>query len=260
MNHKARDTNPCTQLEVLEISPMAEERFWHLRLQSPNWSWSPGQFLMLRSLAWDHDPLGARPFSIADQNQDGLHIYMQVLGKATRSLARLRPGQDLLVWGPLGRGFYLEPESPALLLAGGMGLVPFVGLINNHPHPRELELIFGHRQALENYPFNDLADRVLAWDVQDRSEKDLLRLQRAMQVKIKGYAPDGRVLACGPEPFLRMVQEIALEAGAKTQLCLERYMACGIGACLGCVVQNSQGEHIQSCLQGPVFPAEEIRI
>ncbi|MFP4391950.1 MAG: dihydroorotate dehydrogenase electron transfer subunit [Desulfohalobiaceae bacterium] len=260
MNNKAQEFHFCSQLQVLDITPMADERFWHLRLQSPNWNWTPGQFLMLRSLAWEHDPLGARPFSIADQNQNGLHIYLQVLGKATRSLSRLRPGQEVLVWGPLGRGFKLEPESPALLLAGGMGLAPFVGLIKNHPQPRELELIFGHRQNLDNYPFNELAEQVLAWDVQDKSEKDLLRLQRAVEVKIKGYAPDGRVLACGPEPFLRMVQGIALQAGANTQLCMERYMACGIGACLGCVVENSQGEHVQSCIQGPVFPAQDIRI
>ncbi|MFW5932451.1 MAG: dihydroorotate dehydrogenase electron transfer subunit [Desulfohalobiaceae bacterium] len=260
MNHKAGEQNPCRQLQILDISPMANDRFWHLRLQSPDWSWTPGQFLMLRSLSWGHDPLGARPFSIADQNQDGLHIYMQVLGKATRSLARLSPGEEVLVWGPLGRGFHLEPELPALLLAGGMGLAPLVGLINHHPHPRELELIFGHRQDLGNYPFSHLAERVLAWDVQDRTEKDLMRLQRAVEVKINGYAPDGRVLACGPEPFLRMVQSIALQAGAQAQLCLEKYMACGIGACLGCVVENSQGEHVQSCIQGPVFPAQDIRI
>ncbi len=215
---------------------------------------------MLRALAWEHDPLGARPFSIAHQDQQSLHIYIQVLGKATQSLARLCPGQEVLVWGPLGQGFELEPETPTLLLAGGMGLAPFVGLTLNHPRPQQLELIFGHRHEIKHYPFQLLAKHILAWNVQDEKEEDLLLLKKVLQIKIKGYAPDGHILACGPAPFLRMIQKIALEAGARTQLCLERYMACGVGACLACVVENNQGEYLQSCIHGPVFSADEIKI
>jgi dihydroorotate dehydrogenase electron transfer subunit len=248
----------CQTLQVQNVSSLQENTIFHLQLCSPQWSWKPGQFAMLRPDNWGLDPFMARPFSIADQSPSILDFFWQVVGRGTRRMTDLTPGQEVTVWGPLGNGFAYDPDVPTLLLAGGMGLVPMYGLVNNHPKPGNLELIFGHRQRLQAYPYASLARKILSWDVLDQNETDLQKLERAVRVKIKGYSQDGQILACGPKPFLRMVQHISNQVGAKAQLSLETQMACGIGACLGCVVRRSDGQYAQVCTQGPVFWSEDI--
>jgi dihydroorotate dehydrogenase electron transfer subunit len=245
---------------VRDVKAAGAEGFYHLRLAAPGWEWTPGQFAMLRPASWISDPLLPRPFSIADQDEEHLSFFLQVVGKGTSQLSQLKPGDRMRLWGPLGRGFAVDPEVPTLLLAGGMGIAPFIGLIRNHPRPENLELIFGHRHPLEAYPFPELSGRILAWNIRDRSEEDLATMQRGVRVKIQGYAQDGRILACGPHPFLRMVRSLSREIGAWTQLSLETHMACGHGACLGCSVPVPGGGFVQSCQSGPVFNSEEIEL
>ena len=245
---------------VREVAVSRVEGFYHLRLQAPGWEWSPGQFAMLRPVSWIYDPLLPRPFSIADQDEEQMSFFLQVVGKGTSQLSQLKPGDRIKLLGPLGRGFEIDPQVPTLLLAGGMGIAPFIGLIRNHPRPENLELIFGHRHPLEAYPFSELCDRILAWNIRDRSEEDLATMQRGVRVKIQGYAQDGRILACGPHLFLKMVRDLSREAGAWTQISLETHMACGHGACLGCTVPASGGGFVQSCRSGPVFNSEDIEL
>jgi len=74
------------------------------------------------------------------------------------------------------------------------------------------------------------------------------------------YIHQGLVLACGPLPFLRTAQRFALELGVRTQLSLENKMACGVGACLGCVSPDASGWPVQVCSEGPVFWADSITL
>jgi len=245
-------------MRVQELVSLDGSEFYWLRLSPPNWVWTPGQFIMLRPQAWTADPFLPRPMSIADLNEHALSLFWQVVGKGTRKMTQLRPGDRIRLWGPLGRGFNYDPDMPTLLLAGGMGIVPFIGMIRHHPRPENLELIFGHRYDLDSYPYAEIADKVLTWSLQDTCQADLEKLGRALQVKIEGYSPDGRILACGPAPFLRMVQEIVLDKRARAQLSLETHMACGIGACLGCAATTRDGRTLQVCQDGPVFEAENI--
>lgn len=246
-------------LKVLETESLDSGFHW-LRLNPPSWSWQPGQFLMLRPREWSSDPFLPRPLSIADLDGEALSLFWHVVGKGTRKMTHLRSGDRVRVWGPLGRGFYFEPHMPVLLLAGGMGLAPFIGLIRHHPHPENLELIFGHREDLSSYPLAELSKRILTWSLQDRTPKDLAKLEKAMKVKIQGYSGDGRVLACGPRPFLSMVSRLSRENGARTQVCMETPMACGHGVCLGCSVPGAGGRTYQACVDGPVFSAEELAL
>ena len=250
----------CCTLQVIRSKHLGNDQFFELILEDPGWQWAPGQFLMLRPKAWQLDPFGPRPFSIADLDEQGLHLFLQVVGRGTRLLSELEPGEQLSVWGPLGQGFIFEQETPLLLLAGGMGLAPFVGLIRRHLDPMRLELLFGHRQAVNCYPFVELEQKTLAWHFQDRSPEDLQQLREVVRRKIQNYAVDGRVLACGPLPFLRMVKALGAECRAEVQISLETMMMCGVGACLGCVVQAEGGGNLQTCVQGPVFRAEEVRL
>jgi dihydroorotate dehydrogenase electron transfer subunit len=193
-----------------------------------------------------------------DVDRFRLHFFFQQVGQGTRLLAQLSPGDKVAVWGPLGNGFDLSAQRPTLILAGGMGLAPFIGLIRHHPWPKDLELLFGHRQPLDCYPFQELATKVLAWSIRDQGPADLQRLLHAVEIKIKDYCRDGSILACGPLPFLRFVHQLALKYEADTQLSLETRMACGIGACLGCSIPTKAEGQVQVCSQGPVFRAESI--
>ncbi|MDZ7760848.1 MAG: dihydroorotate dehydrogenase electron transfer subunit [Desulfovermiculus sp.] len=248
----------CHTLSVMRTSSPDQNLFHHMVVEPPKWQWVPGQFVMLRPQTWTLDPLSARPFSIADLNDEGLHIHYQVVGKATKQMTSLKTGDKVTVWGPLGQGFGYDFETPTLLLAGGMGIVPFVGLVHSHPKPGNLELLFGHRHGLKNYPYQEIADVILVWNLQDKTTKDLKKLHKALQVKIEGYSRDGKILACGPSPFLQLVQELAVQNKAKCQLSMETTMVCGVGACLGCAVKTKDGSLKQACVDGPVFVAEEL--
>ncbi len=254
------DQPHCRTLRVLGLEKLGRADCFHLVLEDPAWAWTPGQFLMLRPDSWGLDPFGPRPFSIADTDAQGLHLYIQAVGRGTRRLAELEPGEPVPVWGPLGQGFVYDQERPLLLLAGGMGLAPFVGLIRSHLDPVRLELLFGHRQALECYPFAELEKMTLAWHFQDTCPEDLQLLRQAVQEKIRNYAEDGLVLACGPLPFLRMIKTLGADCRAEVQISLETAMMCGIGACLGCAVPAEAGGNLQTCVQGPVFRADEVRL
>jgi dihydroorotate dehydrogenase electron transfer subunit len=258
MNSASAPGSACAALKVLDLKSSKDYRFHTLKLASPGWSWTPGQFVMVRPVHWDHDPLGGRPLSIGDLDDEALHLYFQVVGKGTSLLARLRPGDEVLVWGPLGRGFEVNFNVPTMLLAGGMGIVPFVGLSRIHPRPENIEILFGHQYELHNYPFQGIEKRILAWNIQDRTAKDLEKMKRALEIKIKGYSPDGSILACGPRPFLHKVQAESAKFGARTQVSLETAMACGVGACLGCSVLTASGGYLQACQDGPVFWSSDI--
>ena len=149
MNSASATGPACATLKVLDLRSSKDFRFHALKLASPGWAWIPGQFVMIRPVHWDHDPLGGRPLSIGDLDDDALHLSFQVVGKGTSLLARLKPGDEVLVWGPLGRGFEVNFNVPTMLLAGGMGIVPFVGLSRIHPRPENIEILFGHQYELQ---------------------------------------------------------------------------------------------------------------
>jgi dihydroorotate dehydrogenase electron transfer subunit len=280
------DMPSCATLSVLslennasgtapgEAPGEADGELYTLRLERPGWKgWLPGQFVMLRREDPAADCLWARPFSIADVDSGSLRIVFQVAGRETAALSGLKKGDRLVVWGPLGNGFSLEAKTPTWLLAGGIGLAPFVGYIRRHPAPERLRLEFGHRLPLSCYPFAECAwpaGRLAAQSHLEACRADLEDFIRVLEAGIaEAAARHGLVLACGPLPFLRSVHRLALLYGARAELSLETRMACGIGACLGCVVKGRarpappretprEFGFVQTCTAGPVFRAEDL--
>jgi dihydroorotate dehydrogenase electron transfer subunit len=215
-----------------------QSAFYALRLTPPDWEcWSPGQFVMLRPSGSGSEILWGRPFSICRLTSRDLVLFFQVRGRATSAMSRLRSGDILDVWGPLGNSLALEPKTPTLLLAGGIGIVPFVGYVHAHPSPWEISMEFGHRMPLECYPFDSINEKAMVDAHLEKSDEDREAFLALVDKRIKEFSGNGLVLACGPTPFLRAVQEFSLRHKARTQLCLETRMACGVGACLGCVVR-----------------------
>ena len=252
--------------------------FYALRLTRPDWEgWSPGQYVMIRPEAWGPEMTWARPFSICMVAKE-LVLFFQVVGRGTGRLETLKHGDKVQLVGPLGTSFLVEEATPTLLLAGGMGIAPFVGYVQNHPSPAFLKLHFGHRIPLEYYPYELFDGKIETVSHHETQPGDLEEFIEVMGAQIKSYAErSGLVLACGPYPFLQTVQKLCLKHGARAQISLESRMACGVGACLGCVVQPlldaatgknksvnelpellTKGLPAPTCTCGPVFWADSI--
>ena len=261
----------CSELLVTDNTPhgqVGQSAFFRLTLERPAWeSWLPGQFVMLKSRNWGNGMTWARPISIFRMADTGLMLFIQVIGRGTQRLNDLKPGDPVTIWGPLGTSFAQTVDSPTLLLAGGMGIAPFIGYTETHPAPDRLSMLFGHRLPLANYPTDFLTHRISFKSVQEKNERDLRAFQAEVRAALEQCkTQNGLALACGPFPFLYFVWAQALRLGVRTQLSLEQKMACGIGACLGCVTVSSQnwpekviaGLPVQTCTKGPVFWADQI--
>ena len=256
----------CRTVTVLDISPVGQLKrpgeFFEITLERPNWDgWKPGQFVMIRPNSWELDMLWGRPFSICSADDDTLTLFVQKVGRGTERIAQLEKGDAVTVWGPLGNAFAVEPEKPTLLMAGGVGIAPFRGYVENHPKPENVELFLAHRLPLECYPFASVSDRIRCECKEESCRNDLQDIIDHMGELIRQYAArDGLVLACGPTPFMKTVQGFAKEFGARAQVSLENRMACGVGACLGCVAKDGSGHHVQVCTRGPVFWTDDIEL
>jgi dihydroorotate dehydrogenase electron transfer subunit len=258
-----------SSLAVKSITPHSangNEQLFALHLERPDWSdFKPGQFAMLRPADWGQDMIWARPLSICSLTQDDLMFFFQIAGRGTKRMSALKPGNLVNIWGPLGTGFALEPDSPTLIIAGGIGLAPFVGYAAAHPRPENLRLLFGHRLPASCYPLDKFNPDLQLFDYPERSSADRDLFLTAAQNNLREIASaNGLALACGPAPLLKALRNLALDCGARLEISLEYRMACGVGACLGCVVMptesfpgaNSQPQ--RSCVNGPVFRADQI--
>jgi NAD(P)H-flavin reductase len=188
---------------------------------------TPGQFFMLEAPG---RPL-PRPFSLCTAPRRELGFLVDPIGPGTRALAELEPGDRIHVLGPLGNGFRLDVPRP-LLVGGGIGIAPFPYLAEALERP---PAILGFRSAFHA----EAAALVPGAEV----VIDPVLVTEAM--------PLGRdVFACGPEPMLEAVRALVPEA----QLAWEAPMACGYGACYGCVVPVD-GALKRLCVEGPVLCA-----
>ena len=259
------------ELRVLDPAPFGREstaRTFSLRLSPPPWNeYAPGQFVMLRPADWGLELPWARPFSVSSAGEHDLVCFIQVAGRGTQRLAELKAGDTVRVWGPLGNGFAVEADSPTLLLAGGVGIAPFIGYAQKHPKPWNVSMLFGHRAPPDCYPAAGISGRIDVVAMHENVPADLELFIAAMRARMEQHAEkNGLALACGPLPFLHTVQELAAQTGLRTQLSLESRMACGVGACLGCTTVTTdawpapeqKNWPVQTCIHGPVFWADHV--
>lgn len=186
----------------------------------------PGQFFMLEAPG----RLLPRPMSLCQAPEGELRFLIDPIGPGTRALASLQAGAEIHVLGPLGNGFDLGVERP-LLVAGGIGIAPM-------PY---LAASLGAAPAIVGF--------------RTAQQAEAARLLPGAEVVVEPtlvteLLPDdpGDVLACGPEPMLEAVRARVPRA----QLAWEARMACGYGACYGCVVERD-GRYVRLCVEGPVL-------
>ena len=219
----------------------------------------PGQFYMLAAgERWgggaDERPYLPRAFSFARAREGELSFLLEVVGPGTQRLAQLRPGEGLDLVGPLGSGWRPPREgSRPLLAGGGIGTAPLVCLHDELGGAAAVLLGFRSAAHAEAAAMFD-GEPALATDDGSAGRRalvtDLLREQLHDD-------PAATVYACGPPAMLEDVRRACAEAGVPAQLALESGMACGFGACFGCVVPTREG-YLRLCVDGPVLDAEQL--
>jgi dihydroorotate dehydrogenase electron transfer subunit len=231
----------------------------------------PGQFVMLGS-AGQRDPLLRRPFSIhklliSDDIIQGFELLYKVMGTATASLAKHKPGDIVDVLGPLGSGFIIPSRAKRVfVVAGGVGVAPLVFLISDlhrkHADLSGYQVFIGGRtqeDLLCSNEFTDLGVSVLT-TTDDGSAGDQCLVTHPLEKALDRTLADV-IVACGPMNMLACVAGIAEKHQVPCQVSIETMMACGMGACLGCAVPSrTETQHyLHACMDGPVFPAEVLK-
>ncbi|HMK44975.1 MAG TPA: dihydroorotate dehydrogenase electron transfer subunit [Dissulfurispiraceae bacterium] len=220
----------------------------------------PGQFYMLQAGA-TCDPLLKRPFSFFDVENGELSFLYRIRGKGTQAIAAMMPGQTLKLIGPLGNA-YSTPDGPFIAVAGGIGIASLYSLLR--AHPGQAHLFWGGRNENELLLRNEMG--ILAREVCITTDDGSVGEKGLVTVPLGRFLSsrrDLRVFACGSTPMMRAVAELCSSAGVSCMVSLETYMACGVGACLGCVVRTRDEHHpagtLKSvCKDGPVFDAATI--
>lgn len=263
--------NACQDTTVKSLTRFgkgdSELEFYELTLEHPGnensaWNlWKPGQFVMIRPENFGLDPLMGRPFSISSASEEeGVSVFFQVMGKGTRKLASLEPGDPVTLWGPLGNAFAVRKDEPTLVLAGGIGIAPFYEYVKRHPNPDNVRVLFGHRPPLACYNWGRVEGLGSCEAHHETCHQDLLDFIALIGETMPQYCKDGLIVACGPLPFLKTIKKVADEHGGRAQLSLENRMACGVGACLGCVCDHKKEGPVSVCARGPVFWSDEIEL
>ena len=234
----------------------------------------PGQFVMIKT-SGGLDPLLRRPFSIFEILRDGsgrpsgVSIFNKRIGAGTTLLSRVEAGTRLPLLGPLGRPFEpVDPPAEAWMVAGGVGLAPFVTLAAAlAARKTRTTLFYGARRADELYCV-ELFDAlgvtiVLATEDGSRGVRGRITVPLEAALKERPLGNPVKLYVCGPTPMMRACAQLAAVHGRACDVSLEQVMGCGLGGCYSCVVlaRGADGgtpHHTRTCIEGPVFDAQRV--
>lgn len=223
----------------------------------------PGQFIGVYPK--DRSTLLPRPISICeiDKEKKALRIVYRIVGAGTREFSGYEAGDAVEILGTLGNGFPLEEGKgkKVFLMGGGIGVPPILEMAKQMDADKSILLGYRDGNLFLKEDFDAHGKVYVA--TEDGSEGTKGNVMDA----IAANALEADVIfACGPMPMLRAIKRYAEEKGIKAYISLEEHMACGVGACLGCVVKTKEVDHhshvhnARICTDGPVFDAEEVDI
>ena len=208
--------------------------------------------------------LTRRPLSISMVEGENISFLFQIKGEGTHWLADRRKGDSVDIIAPLGEGRYSLPESGKIIIAaGGIGIAPVLYLAKEAKEKGlDVLFLFGARNKDNVYCLDDLQRMGITPLVatEDGSVGQQGFITNSLENTLLAEKVE-QIYVCGPHAMIKAVAEIAKRHGALLQVSLEERMACGVGACKGCVVaiKHEGSVHYKNvCSDGPVFNAEEV--
>ncbi len=224
----------------------------------------PGQFMNV----YLNDPsrMLPRPISICEVTDDGLRMVYRITGDktGTAELSGYKPGETIRVTGPVGNGYPMDELSgkKAILMGGGIGIPPMLYLAKKLEG--ECSVVLGYRDSTT---FLRSEFEATGAEVIIASDDGSVGVHGTVidALDSSGISPSV-ICACGPMPMLKGIKKYAGDHGIPAFISLEERMACGIGACLGCVTntthtdEHSHVKNARVCTDGPVFLAEDVSI
>lgn len=227
-----------------------------------------GQFAMVQPET-ESDLILRRPFSIMDTDPGArtFTIFLKAIGPGSKAVFDLREGENARVLGPLGHGFTAPaPEERVFLVGGGYGVAPFALFSRSlHRDRAAFHLFYGGRSHTELPLIAALERRgiPLTLSTDDGTRGESGRVTAPLLAALDRETGSKRLYACGPEPMMRAVANIALERGLPCEVSLDPWMGCGLGTCLGCVVKiqepgESKPKNRPACTEGPVFDSRRV--
>jgi dihydroorotate dehydrogenase electron transfer subunit len=220
----------------------------------------PGQFFQL--LVGAPHAILRRPYSAAwaDPMSGRIGFIFNVVGAGSAWLANRHEGHELDLLGPLGRGFDLDGRARCVVVAGGLGVAVFPGVVQALlSRGRRVSVLLGARTAAQLLPSNRFVGAELRTATDDGtaghhgSVIDLLDGER--------QAGGSEIFACGPTPMLQALVQAARRLNvplSSIQVALETPMGCGVGTCLGCAAPRVDGGYLLTCQDGPCVRADRI--
>ena len=223
----------------------------------------PGQFVAVYPK--NAATLLPRPISIceADKQRNRLRLVYRVAGSGTKEFSGYQAGDSIFILGILGNGFPLDKAKgkTVFLMGGGIGIPPMLQLAKELDAEKQIVVGYRNRELFLCEDLKQYGNVYVATEDGSAGSKgnvmDAIR-ENKLQADV--------IMACGPMPMLRAIKKYAEENGIEAYISLEERMACGVGACLGCVCKTKDVDHhshvhnSRICTDGPVFEAREVDI
>ena len=201
-----------------------------------------------------------RPIAVCKTDGSEVTFCYQIKGEGTQMLKMMGAGTRLNVLMPLGNGFFVEEnEKKVALVGGGVGTFPLISVLREYGDKKEISAYIGYRNkdavcGVEE--FKKATKFVAVTD--DGSYGEKMNAVQAFEADLKaGNRPDV-VLACGPTPMLRALKTLVEKENLSCYVSLEERMGCGIGACVVCVCEKTNGARARVCKDGPVFNVNDV--
>lgn len=211
----------------------------------------PGQFFMLKTL--DNSFLLPRPISVNDTGDKTVTFLYRVEGIGTTVISKMKGNEEIQAFGPLGNGFDISKLTGKIaVVGGGIGIAPLLFLTKKLDKRADVFLGF--------------KDNVYISEEFERYANNTVIVTEDGGIGKKGFVTDyinfgnyDTVVTCGPEIMMKKIVERCRDKNVKCFVSLEKRMACGLGACLGCTVETVNGNK-RACKDGPIFSSEELML
>lgn len=207
----------------------------------------PGQFFMLKTL--NNEFLLPRPISVNDCDGNSVTFLYRIEGVGTKVISNLAVGTEIQALGPIGNGFDLEKiKGRVAIIGGGIGTAPLLYLAKKLTVKADIYL--GFRDVTYGLDeFEKYSNKLLV------ATEDGSVGQKGFVTSLVNFDDYDCIVTCGPEVMMNAVMDAC--ENITCFVSLEKRMACGVGACLGCVVETKAGMK-RACKDGPVFEASEL--